>query len=513
MSLETEGGAKARRSVARNAVNIVAGFAIARLLFAAMLGLGNDESYTEVIARRLQWSYFDHPPLHIWMAHYAALALGEGAQVRLPFIALFAATGWLLFALTRRLFTARAGLIALFALNAAPFFFASAGAWVVPDGPLLFALAGAAYCLARVFFEGNGKIMLWLLWLGAGLCLGLAGLAKYNAIFIAGGVPLFVIAAPRQRHWLANPAPYAAALIALAVVSPAILWNAWNDWVSLAFQGSRGALSGRWRPVQPLTMLIGEIALLSPWFFAPLVGALLAAWRAGWGRERMAFLLCLALPSIVFFTLAPLWGQRGLPHWPMPGWFFVLPLMGVWLDEGWARARDLTRWALVCAAALGVIALAAATQAAIGWASLGLDLKAAGAADPTLETLSWGPLRDAPAILGTSGKAPAFVAVAKWSDGGKVGLALGPRMPLLILSRDPRGLAFLEDSASFIGEDGVIIVAKKELPSALENFAPYFARLDPAQDLAIARHGVDAISLALIPAHGLTRRFSLPYPR
>jgi hypothetical protein len=57
----------------RFALAILAGFAIARLLFAFAIGLGIDESYTVAISRRLSLSYFDHPPLHLWIADLAAL--------------------------------------------------------------------------------------------------------------------------------------------------------------------------------------------------------------------------------------------------------------------------------------------------------------------------------------------------------------------------------------------------------------------------------------------------------
>ena len=144
-------------AAARMALALIVAFALARLALAATLGPGFDEAYTIVVARRLDLSYFDHPPLHQWIAHYAALAFGEGAATRLPFIALFAATGWLTFALTRRLFDARAGLVALVALNVSAFFLVSAGGWVVPDGPLLFALAGAALTLAKLFFDAPGS--------------------------------------------------------------------------------------------------------------------------------------------------------------------------------------------------------------------------------------------------------------------------------------------------------------------------------------------------------------------
>lgn len=492
---------------ARAALKVVAGFALARLGFALSLGLGIDESYTQVVARKLQLSYFDHPPLHLWIAHFAALAFGEGVSVRLPFVALFALTGWMAFALARRLFGPRAALIALFSLNAAPFFFASAGAWVVPDGPMLCALAAAALLLERIFFGEAGEA--WAKWLGAGLCLGLAGLAKYNAVFPALGVVLFVALSPRQRRWLRRPEPYAGALLALLVFSPALAWNAENGWISFAFQSARGAADGAWRPERPLAMALGEAALLSPWLFAPLAMAGAAALRGGWRDEHKAFLLCLALPAIAAFTLAPLWGQRGLPHWPMPGWFFVFPLLGAWLNEGWARGRDLTRWALACAALMGALAIGAAAQASSGWLTWAFDPKAIGGVDPTLEAMGWDALRGAPALA----KPPAFVVAARWSDGGKIGLALGPATPVLIFSQDPRGLAFLHDSAEFVGADGVVVVRAKDLAATLAAIAPYFADLGEPQSLRLARADGAGIDLALVPAHGLTRRFALPYPR
>src|SRR5579872_4423848 len=123
------------------ALAIILGFALARVIFAVSLDFGIDEAYTLAIARRLNWSYFDHPPLHQWIAHFAASAFGENAAVRLPFIALFAATGWLVFALTRDLLGPVRGLLAAFAVKSTAVFLASAGGWIVPDGTLAFALA------------------------------------------------------------------------------------------------------------------------------------------------------------------------------------------------------------------------------------------------------------------------------------------------------------------------------------------------------------------------------------
>ena len=229
----------------RLATAIVVGFLAARFAFAALLGPGVDESYTLAIARTLNLSYFDHPPLHQWIVHSAAAAFGEGVGARLPFLLLFAVTGWIYYRMTAGLFGARAAIVALFALNAAPFFFASAGIWIVPDGPLLFGLAAAAWALARLAFAAPAdRGSVWGLWLVAGVALGLAGLSKYSAALTVVGLMAFVALSPRQRRWLADPALYAAAAIALVMISPVVVWNARHGWVSFAFQGGAGNSSG-----------------------------------------------------------------------------------------------------------------------------------------------------------------------------------------------------------------------------------------------------------------------------
>ena len=86
---------------------------LARLLFAAALGLGIDESYMVAAGRKLQLSYFDHPPIAWWMAWAAAHLTGSESAVvvRLPFIALFAVTTFLMYRVTSASFSPAAGLM------------------------------------------------------------------------------------------------------------------------------------------------------------------------------------------------------------------------------------------------------------------------------------------------------------------------------------------------------------------------------------------------------------------
>src|SRR6201984_2924659 len=104
-----------------------------RLAFAGGLGLGIDESYMVAAGRKLQLSYFDHPPIAWWMAWGIAHLTGSESAVvvRLPFIALFALTTFLMSRVTVALFDPEAGLWAAVVLNMAPRLGLSPGRWVV----------------------------------------------------------------------------------------------------------------------------------------------------------------------------------------------------------------------------------------------------------------------------------------------------------------------------------------------------------------------------------------------
>src|SRR6516165_1300210 len=133
------------------ALAVIVAFTAMRIALDAVLGLGVDEAYTLSVAHDLNLSYYDHPPLQYWIAHVFMPLLGDGRAARLPFVALFAVSCWLLYRLTQVLFGAAAGVAALVALNCSAFF-TFAGGWLLPDGPLMPALLATPLVLARRFF-------------------------------------------------------------------------------------------------------------------------------------------------------------------------------------------------------------------------------------------------------------------------------------------------------------------------------------------------------------------------
>ena len=89
------------------------------------------------------------------------------------------------------------------------------------------------------FAPAGGAGRTTALWLAVGVALGGAGLSKYSAIFAPLGFFGFFLGAPKYRACCGDIRPYLVPLVALAICSPALIWNCQNEWLSLSFQVSR----------------------------------------------------------------------------------------------------------------------------------------------------------------------------------------------------------------------------------------------------------------------------------
>ncbi len=494
------------RSPQTAALGVTLAFVVLRLIGACYIGLGTDESYSIAVARDLHASYFDHPPAHYWIAHAVEPVFGVSRAARTPFILLFGGSSWLMFVLTRRLFGDQAGFWATLGLNLSGFFTVAAGSWVLPDGPLIFAQLAAAAILARIWFAEDVRPVQALLgWAAAGLCIGAAGLSKYQAALFALGLGLFLLTTARGRRELRRPGPYLAAVIALAVLSPVLLWNANHGWVSFAFQAGRGAPK-RLHPEGPLLALAGQMGVLLPWIFAPLVAAAVSAIRAGPANDRRWLCLMLGAPAIVIFTLAPLIGAPTLPHWPMPGWLMLFPLLGELLARAAITKTWPRTWAVASLLFVLCVGVLAANDAATGWLGARFP-KAFHRGDPTAETIEWTQLRDTVAQSPILHQPGAFVAALKWNEAGKVDQAVGDMVPVAVLSSDPRQFGYRHSTRALIGHDALIVGRLDTVNGRMADLAPYFRSLRPLAPIRVGRGGRGEITLGLIEARGLLKPY------
>lgn len=500
----------------------------ARLGLAGALGLGVDESYAVASARQVSWSYFDHPPLSFWLAHVSARMLGTESHlaVRLPFVLLFALTTWLMYRVTARAFGEPAGAIAALALNLSAVFSATTGMWVLPDGPLMCALLAAAYCLVRVLLDPSvegrdtGR---W--WLGAGVCSGVALLSKYQAALFLAGAALFILTRQRQRHWLRRPEPYLAVAVAFAMFAPVVVWNAQHGWASFAFQLGRGASPAAVTIAKRLGALglnvAGQAGWLLPWIWLALIAALLGAMRREPRDDAHWLFACLGIVPVALFTAISLGGRPGLPHWAASGYLFLFPLLGAAVSERTAENRSVggalsdravgsdrtPAWLVASGVAFAALLAIAASATITGWPARtfpGLFRRG----DPTLEAVDWRDLNGGLDTLAAAATTPHFVAATSWVQAGKIAYALGPGVPVLCLSGDPRHFGFLFDQRAFVGQDAVIVdrwPARHDVPTI---YGAYFERIAPLGRITIHRAGRPAFDVAVYLGH----RFLRPYP-
>ncbi len=479
-----------------------------RLLFAASLGLGIDESYMVAAGRSLRLSYFDHPPLAWWMAWGAANLLGTDAAwvVRLPFVLTFAATTVLMYRLASRLFGSCAGLWAAALLNAAPVLGVTTAAWVLPDGPLAAALLGAALCLAHIFVpdRGDGAPGLthggraWGWWLGAGLCAGLALLSKYTAVLSLGGAAVFLLTTPAGRVWLSRPQPYVAGAVALALFAPVLVWNAEHGWVSLMFQGGRAAV-GRLHPFGPLSTLAGEALFLLPWIWLPLILCAGLAARRGWRDPRGWLPLCLALPPILLFAIVSLW-THVLFHWAAPGYLMLFPLLGDWVGRHRRHSRCLRLWLVANAALVSVAVLLVASEVRFNWLPDVIEDFALGA-DPDIEAVDWTSVAEDLDARGLLNRPGLVVAATRWSDAGKADYALEGRVPVMCLSPDPREYGLTIRTRDIVGHD-VLVLAPRTSPDQIDGqIGLMFDYLETLPPLVLRHAGRPALVIPLFLGH------------
>ena len=280
---------------------LIAGFTIFRLLLAAMAPLLPQEAYYWTWSRHLDWSYFDHPPLATYSIALTTALFGQ-TVFGIKSAAVLWSLGWNL--LWARLALdmygdRRLAFWSLAALNLTVLFEALA-LGPTPDGPLIFAWTGAIWAVWRLSQTGQAR---W--WWLTGVFVGLAMLGKYSAVLLGPVILLYLITSPRQRFWLLRPQPYLAALVAVTVFTPVLIWNAQNEWVSLAFQSSRrmGDMGG-FKPKYFAMLVATQFALLTPYGFWLAIGAMVRHGRRGLGaavddRTRL-LLLAGAVPVLVF---------------------------------------------------------------------------------------------------------------------------------------------------------------------------------------------------------------------
>jgi hypothetical protein len=315
----------------RNTAGTIAALVVLRLVSAAYTPLTFDEAYYWTWSKHLAGGYYDHPPMVAVLIRLGTLIAGDTELgVRLVSILLALPMSFAVYRSAEILFGGRrVAATATILLNVT--LMAAVGTMIVtPDAPLLVASSFVLFCLAKVLETGRGA---W--WLAVGVAVGAALLSKYTALFFGPAILIWLIAVPKLRRWLGSPWPYLGGIVAFAIFSPVILWNADHQWVSFIKQLGRAR-------IEDFTLrYIGELIPTQIAFATPLVFILGAMGLYALWKRRAGASTARVLINSMFWTITLYFVWHSLHSRVEANWFGpVYPAFAI----AAAVAANLARW-------------------------------------------------------------------------------------------------------------------------------------------------------------------------
>ncbi len=203
-----------------------------RVIYASLIDLRTDEAYYWTWSKENVLSFLDHPPMIAWFIRFGAAIFGDtNLGVRFAGIIAMLVTQLLLADIVRRVTHDVRAIVLAVLMPEAALYYGLLMAKVSPDVALIPFAVAMLWALIRLNESGDGR---W--WLAAGVFAGLALLSKFTVVMLIPAVAAFMLVPDWRRRWLLSPYPWLAALIALVLFLPVLIWNAQHDWASFRFQ-------------------------------------------------------------------------------------------------------------------------------------------------------------------------------------------------------------------------------------------------------------------------------------
>jgi len=319
---------------------------ISRFLFAGSFELLKEEAYYWAYAQHFDIGYLDHPPMVAVLIKLFTLLLGD-SELAVRFGAMFC---WVIAVVYAYRYCAdvcdqETALQSAFIMAVVPGFFMF-GLFMTPDAPLIACWSGSLFYLRRALVDLDRRS-----WIGAGIFLGLGLTSKYSIALLGPAVLAFLVIDRQARHLLIRPFPYGAALLALLVFSPVIVWNMQHEWASFLFQTQNRLEASSEFSSHELLLFI--LILLSPVGFTAALFFFISRRKfiengtIDNRNYRFAAIMTL-VPLLIFFYFSL--SKEIKFNWTCPLWLAALPFMAMTLSRGKsflsarAQYRFLTSW-------------------------------------------------------------------------------------------------------------------------------------------------------------------------
>ena len=321
---------QADKLFARKSVWLVIIFTFFRLVLSSFLNLGNDESYYLSFAQQLQINYFDHPPIvALWVRFFTAnLALQDHLFfVRLGSLVACALSSFFIYKTITAISTARAGFAGVFLYNISLYASITAGLFIFPDTPQMVFWTASMYFITQILRDDK-KILPWFLF---GACAGLSIMSKVHAVFLWGGV--FLYAVFYSRSWFSNKWFYISAATTAVIISPILIWNIQNDFITFRFHGQRVVVNEKsgFNFMGLLRETVGQLVINNP-FTVGLIAVFFSKKYNTNADSAVKIFKLMGIPLLIVIFFLSMF-RTTLPHWSGPAYVSLLPIAAIGLSE------------------------------------------------------------------------------------------------------------------------------------------------------------------------------------
>lgn len=324
-------------------------FAI-KLMLAWLLPMTGDEAYFVLWGRHLDYGYYDHPPMAGWMTWLQLQLSDHRAWIRMPGILTELVIAVWLYRLLRPHDAGKARLLALlFLFSPLSLIFVFT---LTDTGCMLFA-AASFVAAARAVQAARGRAAAgWAVL--AGMCLGLAFLSKYFAVFL--GLAYLI------HFFVMRPAQWRLGLVVVLTALPFgllnLYWNYTHCWSNVLFNLVNRNADGHFDPLLLMAYVVMMSYVVLPWIW-------LALWRGRHGRDPavdgvLTLARVVVMTAFLGFLLVSASKSIGL-HWVL--WFYPMVLVLLWPQAPGVLYRLL--WLTLGVSLLHVLVLAAVLLAPV----------------------------------------------------------------------------------------------------------------------------------------------------
>jgi Dolichyl-phosphate-mannose-protein mannosyltransferase len=345
------------------------------LVTSGRYGYHRDELYFVEAGRHLAWGYPDQPPLTPLLARLMdTIGPGSVTVLRLPSI-VGAMLVVLLAAALAREFGGRAFAQVLAALAVGTGVYALVVGHLLSTSSIdLLAWVTITWLVVRILRTGDQR-----LWLAVGAVTGVGLLNKHLVLFLVIALLAGTVLVPAARKQLRSPWLWAGVLVALALWTPNLMWQATNDWPQLELAGDireEYDVTG-----ERIAFVALQLVLFSPVAMLLAVLGLLRLWRdLKLAPYRLLAWAWLALLVLFFVT-----GGKGYYLGGLYPALIAAGALGVEQRVGERRGRKIGCLAAVIVAAIIGMPIALPVLPASTLASSPY----AGPAEDALETVGW----------------------------------------------------------------------------------------------------------------------------